>query len=442
MRLETRQRKQLLMPTSAPRIGKLSPIAERSFSLYVALRYVSVGRRSQLVSFMSLLSIGGLALGISILITVLSVMNGFDREVRENILGILPHGTVKALDRVSAQRWVQVQEALDASVDVLASAPLVEATGVLAVPGYAKGVVVNGVDPEQESQISIIDRFMSSGSLAALGQERFNILLGQTLAENLGLGVGDKVSLYSLNISMNPLVALPTQRQFTVAGIYKVGTIELDSAMAIIALQDAQALYRYRDTYTGMRFKVEDLLAIRAVAQDLYASLPMGFQIEPWTRQFGNIYENIQFSRTIVGFLLWLLVGVAAFNLVVSLVMIVRDKRGDIAILRTIGASPKTIGRIFLTQGCIVGLIGTLIGVALGVLFSLTVGDFAALLERVFDIQLLSAEVYPVDFLPSQIRLMDILGVSVGVFFLSVLATLYPAYRASRVQPAEALRFE
>lgn len=430
------------MLTDAPRTGKLPSFAEHSFAFFVALRYVSVGRRSQLVSFMSLLSIGGLALGISILITVLSVMNGFDREVRENILGILPHGTVKALDRVPAERWEQVQQVLEGNSEVVATAPLIEATGVLAVPGYAKGVVINGVDPEAESQISIIDRFMIAGGLSALAENRFGILLGATLAENLGVGLGDKVNLYSLNISVNPLVALPTQRQFTVAGIYKVGTLELDSAMAMISLQDAQVLYRYRDTYTGIRFKVRDLLVIHSDARLIQSELPPGFEVETWTRLFGNIYENIQFSRSIVGFLLWLLVGVAAFNLVVSLVMIVRDKRGDIAILRTIGASPKTVGRIFMTQGCIVGLIGTLIGVGLGVLFSLTVGDFAAFIEHLFDIQLLSAEVYPVDFLPSQIRISDILGVSVGVFLLSVLATLYPAYQASKVQPAEALRFE
>ena len=306
------------MATETPRIGKLPSFAENSFALFVALRYVSVGRRSQLVSFMSMLSISGLALGISILITVLSVMNGFDREVRENILGILPHGTVKALDRVSLEQWAAVQEVLDENPTVLATAPLIEETGVLAVPGYAKGVIVNGVDPAMEAQISIIDRFMISGGLAGLSEGRFRILLGATLAENLGVGLGDKVGLYSLNVSVNPLVALPTQRQFTVAGIYRVGTLELDSAMAMITLQDAQALYRYRDTYTGIRFKVEDLLAIRGEAQLLSTTLPQGFEVETWTRLFGNIYENIQFSRSIVGFLLWLLVGVAAFNLVVS----------------------------------------------------------------------------------------------------------------------------
>ncbi len=428
---------------SDPTRGRtLAPFAESAFALYVALRYVSVGRRSQLVSFMSLLSISGLALGISILITVLSVMNGFDREVRENILGIIPHGTIKAGERVPAERWETVQALLAQTPEVVATAPLVEAQGVLAVPGFAKAVVVNGVDPAREGEISILDRFMIAGGLDGLSEGRFRILLGATLAENLGVGLGDAVTLYSLNVSVNPLVALPTQRQFTVAGIYKVGTLELDSALAMISLQDAQALYRYRDTYTGIRFKVENLLEVWRPAVALGTELPPEFEVETWTSLFGNIYQNIQFSRTIVGFLLWLLVGVAAFNLVVTLIMIVRDKRGDIAILRTIGASPALIGRIFLTQGCIVGLIGTLIGVLLGIVFSLTVGDFAAMLERVFDLTLLSADVYPVDFLPSQIRVADIVGVSLGVFVLSVLATLYPAYRASRVHPAEALRFE
>ena len=430
------------MAVDASRPSVIGATASTSFAAWIALRYVSVGRRSQLVSFMSLLTSSGLALGIAILITVLSVMNGFDREVRENILGILPHATITAQDREPLERWQVIQQGLDAHPAVLASAPLIEATGVLAVPGYAKGVVVNGVDPRQEARISILDRFMLSGSLAGLSESRFNIVLGVTLAENLGVVVGDKVSLYSLNISINPLAPLPTQRQFTVAGIYRVGTLELDSAMVMITLQDAQALYRHRDSFTGLRFRIDDLFAVGQIRTDLLNELPPGFEVQTWTQQFGSIYQNIQFSRTIVGFLLWLLVGVAAFNLVVSLVMIVRDKRGDIAILRTLGASPQTIGRIFMTQGCVVGLIGTILGVTIGVFFSLTIGDIAAFVEQALGVKLLSAEVYPVDFLPSQRRLSDIFGVSVGVFVLSLAATLYPAYRASRVHPAEALRFE
>ena len=420
----------------------LGPMAGRVFALFVALRYVSVRRRSQLVTFMSMLTIGGLALSIAILITVLSVMNGFDREVRENILGILPHGTVQAIEKQGLARWQPVQEMLASMPEVVATAPLIEETGVVANDTFAKGVLVNGIDPRLEQQISILDRFMVSGSLAALSEARFRIVLGATLAQNLGVGVGDRVSLYSLHVSMNPLAPLPTQRQFTVAGIYRVGTLELDSAMAMITLQDAQALYRHGDSYTGLRFKVQDLMAINSIRGDLEMVLPPDYRVQTWTQIFGNIYENIRFSRTIVGFLLWLLVAVAAFNLVVSLIMIVRDKRGDIAILRTLGASPRTIAHIFMAQGCMVGLIGTLLGVTGGVLLSLTVSDIAAFIEQSLGIRLLSAEVYPVDFLPSQIRLVDVLGVSLGVFVLALIATLYPAWRAARVQPADALRQE
>jgi lipoprotein-releasing system permease protein len=416
--------------------------AAHFFPAYIGLRYASVGRRSQLVSFMSLLTSGGLALGIAILLTVLSVMNGFDREVRENILGILPHGSIHANERQLLPQWEPIQEVLDAHPDIIATAPLIEETGVVAINDFAKGVVVNGIDPAREGEISIIDRFMQSGSLAALGEKRFTIILGATLAENLGVKVGDPVNLYSLNISMNPIAPLPTQRQFTVGGIYKVGTLELDSAMALINIEDAQALYRYRDSYTSLRFKSADLFTVDALRDNLQIDLNADFEVRTWMQVFGNIYENIRFSRTIVGFLLWLLVGVAAFNLVVSLIMIVRDKRGDIAILRTLGATPNTIGQIFVTQGVAIGLMGTIIGIAFGVFFSLTVSDFAQFIESSFGLKLLSAEVYPVDFLPSQLRFSDIVWVSVGVLVLSVIATLYPAYRASRVLPAEALRSE
>ncbi len=419
----------------------------KSFASYVALRYVSVGKRSQLVSFMSLLSIGGLALGITMLITVLSIMNGFDREVRENILGVVPHATVKSYEKTSRESWEAVQQIVNTYPDIISHAPLIETMGVVATAStsamtYSKGVLVNGIDPERTDQVEMLERFIRYGSVSALGQQRFMIVLGETLAENLGVVVGDKVNLYSLNISINPIAPLPTQRQFTVAGIYKIGTLELDSAMAIITLQDAQALYRFGNSYSGLRLTSMDVLAVNQMREQLSRELPAGFYVETWTQIFGNIYENIRLSRTIVGFLLWLLVAVAAFNLVVSLIMIVRDKRGDIAILRTMGASPGTIGRIFMTQGLIVGLMGTVIGVAFGVLFSLTIGEFAAFIEQALGITLLSADVYPVDFLPSELRFSDIVVVSVGVFVLCLFATIYPAWRAARVQPAEALRLE
>ena len=414
----------------------------RSLAAFIALRYVSVGRRSQLVSFMSMLTVGGLALSVSILITVLSVMNGFDREVRENVLGIMPHATIQTQEHISSARWAQLDAAVLAVPGVTLSAPVLAVNGVIAGPRDNVGVLVNGVDPLREAEISRLSDFMQVGSLAALGASRFQLVLGETLARRLGVELGDSVTLYSLNVSINPVAPLPVQRRFTVGGIYRVGTQDLDERLVMIALADAQALYRQPDRFSGLRLRTDDVLAVNALRADIDSILPQGFYVETWTQWFGAIYENIRLSRTIVGFLLWLLVAVAAFNLVVSLIMIVRDKRGDIAILRTMGASPSMIGRIFVLQGCLVGLLGTVIGLALGVVLALSVSDLFAWVEQWSGAQLLSADVYPVDFLPSQLRMGDLIGVSLGVLILCLLASLYPAWRAARVLPAEALRSE
>ena len=230
------------------------------------------------------------------------------------------------------------------------------------------------------------------------------------------------------------------QRRFNVAGIFRVGTQELDENMVMIALSDAQALYRQPDSFDSLRVRTDNVLAVNQLRPQIDRLLPQGFYLETWTQWFGAIYENIRLSRTIVGFLLWLLVAVAAFNLVVSLVMIVRDKRPDIAILRTLGASPAMIGQIFVLQGCLIGLMGTGLGLVLGSLLALNVSDLFAAFESMSGTQLLSADVYPVDFLPSQLRAADLIAVSTGVLVLCLLASLYPAWRASAVLPAEALR--
>ena len=413
-----------------------------AFARFIALRYISVGKRSQLVSFMSAISIFGLALGITILVTVLSVMNGFDREVRENILGIMPHLTVTTEELLSARTWDDLEQQLLNVPGVAATAPLIERTGVLANQRFNKGVLINGVDASREQDISAIRSFMLAGSLEALQQKRWGIVLGKTLADQLGVGVGDPVDLFSLNVSVNPLTPLPSFRSFEVVGIYRVGTQELDNELVLVNIEAARALLRLRTPFTTIRVRLHDVMDADRIRTQLMASLPAEMTVTSWTRVFGSIYENILFSRTIVGFLLWLLIAVAAFNLVVSLIMVVRDKTGDIAIMRTLGASPATINRIFLLQGFMVGLIGTTIGLVLGILASLGVGDLARWIESAFNIQILSAEVYPIDFLPSQIRVMDLVWVTLGVLLLTVLATLYPASRAAAVQPAAALRLE
>ncbi|MBT8146973.1 MAG: lipoprotein-releasing ABC transporter permease subunit [Gammaproteobacteria bacterium] len=409
---------------------------------YIATRYISVGRRSQLVSFMSAVSIFGLALGVTILITVLSVMNGFDREVRENILGIVPHITLSTEENFNLQRWQQLEQQILERPDVQAVAPLIEQTGIVSTDQFNKGVLVNGIDPQREQSISVLSQFMVAGSLAGLANERWGVVIGQSLANNLGVGVGDKLDLFSLAVNVNPLTPLPSYRAFSVVGIYRVGTLELDSELAVVNIDAARALFKLRNPYTGLRIRLQDVLTADQVRLELQPLVPAEMRVTTWTQVFGSIYENILFSRTIVGLMLWLLVAVAAFNLVVSLIMVVRDKRSDIAILRTMGASPHTIRSIFMLQGFMVGVIGTGIGLVLGVLAALGVGDLAELIEQGFGVQLLNAEVYPIDFLPSEIKLSDIAGISVGVMLLAVLATVYPSRRAASIQPAEALRTE
>lgn len=411
-----------------------------SFARFIALRYVSAGKQSHLVSFMSALSIFGLALGIAILIIVLSVMNGFDHEMRENILGIVPHLTLSSEENLGLEAWQDIQELALQTGDVVAIAPVIELTGVIATPQGNKGVLVNGIEAENESRVSAIHRFMREGSLNDLQQSRWGIIMGESLAERLGVGLGDSVDLFSPNISMNPITPLATFRKFEVVGLFRVGTEELDNELVMINIASARALFRLRTPYTGLRLRTADVLQADRLRSEIDSILPAYVRSESWTARFGSIYDNIRFSRNIIGFMLWLLVGVAAFNLVVSLIMIVRDKRGDIAILRTLGASPRLIKQIFMWQGCLIGLIGIVIGVALGIVGSLQISNLAAWAEQQFDLQLLNAEIYPIDFLPSQLEFVDVLTVALGVLLLALCATIYPANRAAAVQPAEALR--
>ena len=413
-----------------------------SFARYIALRYVSVGKRSQLVSFMSAISIFGLALGIAILITVLSVMNGFDREMRENILGIVPHITINSDENLSIDAWLEIQNLVNDNPQIVSAAPVINTLGVVVSDAGNKGVLVNGIDAGSETSVSAIDRFMQAGSLEILQNKKWGLVLGQGLANRLGLALGDQIDLFSPVINLNPITPLATFRSFEVVGIFRVGTQELDSELVIINIDAARVLFRLRTPFNGLRLRTVDVLEADAVRASLLNVLPAGSEVRSWTSQFGSIYENIKFSRNIISFMLWLLVGVAAFNLVVSLIMIVRDKTADIAILRTLGASPRIINRIFMWQGGFIALLGIVIGVAFGIFGSLQITAFAAFIERQFSVQLLSAEVYPIDFLPSQLSYVDIIIVIFGVMVLSLLATIYPARRAAAIQPAAALRTE
>jgi lipoprotein-releasing system permease protein len=410
-----------------------------ALSRFVAFRYVSAGKSSHLVSFMSAISIFGLALGLAILVIVLSVMNGFDKEMRQSVLGIVPHITISTEENLNEAQWQEIRATIQQNPAVVAVSPVIQAIGVAATEGSHKGVVINGIDAELEAESSAINRFMRAGALI---DNRWGVVLGQTLANRLGVKLGDNIDLFSTAISINPITPLATFKGFDVVGIYRVGAEELDGNLVMINLSAARALFRLRTPYNAVHIRTVDVLQAEMVRQEIINDLPGVLRSESWLATLGAIYENIQFSRGIISFMLWLLIGVAAFNLVVSLIMIVRDKRSDIAILRTLGASPKTIKRIFMWQGCFIGLTGIVFGVVLGVLGSLYVSQFAAFIEVTFSIQILNAEVYPIDFLPSELNFLDVVTVASGVLVLSLLATIYPASRAAAVQPADALRHE
>jgi lipoprotein-releasing system permease protein len=425
-----------LFNTSAMAAG---PVAIPRF---IATRYVSVGKRSHLVSFMSLISIIGLAFGIAVLITVLSVMNGFDEEMRENILGIVPHITAHSDENLSESQWQTIIDSVNQNPDIRAIAPVVDVTGVAATARSSRGVLINGIDASVEADVSAINRYIFAGSLEELANTRWGVVIGQPLASQLQVGIGDKIDLFSTSVNINPITPLPTFRSFTVVGLFKVGSQNLDENLVLTNLDATRALFKLRTPYNGLRLRTRDVLEADDIRRELYDSIPYGVTLGSWTSQFGAIYQNIQFSRSIIGFMLWLLIGVAAFNLVVSMIMIVRDKTGDIAILRTLGASPKMIGNIFMWQGLFIGGIAIAIGVSLGLLGSVYISDIAAGIESGFGIQLLNADVYPIDFLPSKLKLSDVLSVVGGVVVLSLFATIYPARRAAAIQPAAALRME
>lgn len=405
--------------------------------LFIGLRYTRARRRNHFISFISLTSILGLMLGVAVLITVLSVMNGFDRELKNRILGMVPHATLNAYEPF--RNWQKLAEFATRDKRVQAAAPFNSVQGMLAAGGAVAPALITGILPEAEKRVSIVQDHMLAGTLDSLREDEFGILLGAGLAANLNLGIGDKVTLVMPEASLSPAGVIPRFKRFTVVGVFKVGA-EVDSLIAYIHIHDAGRLLRIEDKVQGVRLKLHDLFQSPDATWSLVQQHPDLIWGSDWTQTHGNLFNAIKMEKAMMAILLLFIVAVAAFNIVSSLVMVVTDKKADIAILRTLGASPGTILRIFMVQGTVVGVVGTLAGVALGVLLSLTISDIASGIERLFGVSLFDA--YFVNYLPSYLRWSDVLWVSLTAFALSFLATLYPARKAARVQPAEALRYE
>lgn len=406
-------------------------------SVFIGLRYTRARRRDQFISFMSLSSMIGLMLGVAVLITVLSVMNGFDRELKQRILGMVSQSTIHATEPV--QNWRKLVQLAEASPGVSAAAPISQVQGMLTANGQVNGAVITGIAPEFEAKVSILPEFMTHGQMSELRDGSYGIVLGQQLADVLGVRLGDSVTLVLPEATLSAAGIIPRFKRFSVVGVFKVGA-EVDGLLAYVHYADAGRLLRIGDRVQGLRLKVDDLFAVRATNERLLATLPPYFYASDWTQTQGSLFNAIKMEKAMMSLLLLLIVAVAAFNIVSSLVMVVNDKKSDIAILRTLGATPGMIQRIFLVQGTAVGLGGTIAGVGLGVLLSLTVSDIAAAYERLMNVRLFDA--YFVNYLPTQLDWFDVTWVGLTAFILSFLATIYPARQAGRIQPAEALRYE
>ena len=414
----------------------------RPLELFIGLRYTRAKRRNHFISFISLTSMLGIALGITALITVLSVMNGFQQELRGRILAMTAHATISRWSG-PLENWRAVREQALQNPEIQGGAPFIRGEAMLNNASLVSGALIQGILPDEEQQVSDIDGKMVQGSLDDLRPGGFGIILGKELANALGLMVGDKVTVITPQATVTPAGVLPRLKRFNVVGIFKAGMYEYDRGLALVHVADAGKLFQYPDgAVNGVRLKLRDLFQAPRLARQLAARLPDGYLARDWTQDHASFFRAVQIEKTAMFVILTLIVAVAAFNIVSALVMVVTDKQADIAILRTLGATPLSIMGIFIVQGITIGLVGTLLGLAGGVALATHVDVVVPFIERLFGVKFLAPDVYLISDLPSQVQWGDVTTIGLVAFGLATLATLYPAWRAARTQPAEALRYE
>jgi lipoprotein-releasing system permease protein len=426
-----------LTPVSAIHL----PITLQPYELFIGLRYTRAKRRNHFISFISLISMLGMGLGVMALIVVLSVMNGFQKEIRERMLGASPHLEVVA-DGGRMHDWPSVLDRVTQHPQVAAAAPYVAGQGMLSFGQSVQGVMVRGIDPARETAITELSSKIKVGALEDLREGEFNIVLGSDLARALGVKMDEKVMLIAPQGQITPAGMMPRLKQFRVVGIFEIGMAPYDSSLALIQMNDAQKLFLLGDAVTGISSKLHDIDLAPRVAQELQNELPPELYANDWTHQNSNYFKAVQMEKRMMFIILSLIVAVAAFNIVSTLVMAVTDKQADIAILRTLGASPRSIMKIFIVQGVIIGVIGTLSGCLGGIALALNLDVVIPFIEQSLGVQFLAKDVYYITELPSDLRYSEVALIAAMSFLISLLATLYPSYRASKTQPAEALRYE
>ena len=411
------------------------------YELLIGRRYLRAGRGNRFISFISVISMLGVAIGVAVLIVVLSVMNGFELELRSRILSLTSHASISGFG-AGLSDWQTLAGKARENPEILEAAPYVEDQVLLVAKDKSSGAAVTGVLPEQEHKVAAIADKVTAGSFDALVAGKYGIVLGAELAKALGVELNDRVVIATPQPVITPAGVMARMRGFKVVGIFSSGMYEFDRNLAYIHMTDAAKLYRMGDEVTGLRLKLRDMFVAPRVVRDLALSLGGGYYIDDWTRKHASFFRAIQLTKSVMFVILLLIVAVAAFNIISTLVMVVKDKQSDIAILRTLGAGPRSILAIFVTQGTAIGLIGTLAGVALGVLISVNLESLVHGLESILGIRFMDAKVYYMSDLPASVQWPDVIKISLTSFGLCCLSTIYPSWRAAKTQPAQALRHE